>query len=262
MDPAVRDEIKRLVKEAIGDLTSIEIKDSKPDRLGPKVLTVFHTGVCRLDKALEQIRFIGEQSEKLGVYRGESARSLVSIDEVKEKSNVRCFLDKGGPAGIQKVLDISEILILPTFGFPAAAKIANLLTDDPESSIVLSALMKNKKILAAEDGFSKPGITVNSYLKKEIDTIFNKLKTFGMIFCLTDQLSTVFKNMVLPEQNENSKTVEEKINPALKLITAKQVHMAADNRQKNIRLAHNGNITPLARDLAKEYAIEIYKCND
>ena len=262
MDSAFRDKIKRLVQDALVDLSLKETSNPKPERKGPKVLTVFHTGVCRLDKTLEQIKFIGELSEKLGIYRGESARSLVNLNEVKEKTKVRCVLDKSGPAGLEKVLDVSEILILPTFGFPTEAKVANLLTDDLESGIVLSALMKGKKILAAEDGFSRPGIAVNSNLKKEIDKIFNKLKTFGMQFCPTDQLNTVFQNLILPEQNKTAKTPAKKKNPALKLITAKSVRIAAENKQKKIGLALNGNVTPLARDMAKEYAIEIYKCNE
>jgi len=83
-----------------------------------------------------------------------------------------------------------------------------------------------------------------------------------MQFCPTDQLSAVFQNLVLPEQTKNEKISAEKKNPVLKLITAKNVHMAAENKQKKIWLALNGNVTPLARDLAREYAIEIYKCNE
>ena len=52
MDPVVRDKIKRLVKDALADLSFKEVSNTKPDRKGPKVLTVFHAGVCRLDKTL------------------------------------------------------------------------------------------------------------------------------------------------------------------------------------------------------------------
>ena len=43
------------------------------------------------------------------------------------------------------------------------------------------------------------------------------------------------------------------------LITAKDIRMAADNNQGTILLPHNGIITPLARDHAKEYEIKIVK---
>jgi len=145
MDIAVKNKIKRLVQEVLADLSVKKVSTPKPNRQGPKVLTVFHAGVCRLDKTFEQIKSIGELSDKLGIYRGESARSLVNLNELKEKSKVRCILDKSGPAGLEKVLDVCEILILPTFAFPAAAKVASLLADDLESGIVLSALMKGKK---------------------------------------------------------------------------------------------------------------------
>ena len=80
------------------------------------------------------------------------------------------------------------------FAFRPPTKIACLLCDDLESGIVLSALMKGKTVLAAEDGFSKPDIAINSFLKDETDKIFNKLKNFGVVFCPTDQLNLVFQN--------------------------------------------------------------------
>jgi hypothetical protein len=35
-----------------------------------------------------------------------------------------------------------------------------------------------------------------------------------------------------------------------------------DNKQNTIRMASGGMITPLARDLAKEYSIKIIKTNE
>ncbi len=259
MDPVVRDKIKCLVRDALADLSFKEVSNTKPDRKGPKVLTVFHAGVCRLDKTLEQIRFIGELSGKLGIYRGESARGLVSMDEIRKKSLVRCNLDKVNTVGLEKVLDVSDIVILPTFCFPTATKVTRLLCDDLESGIVLSALMKGKTVLAAEDGFSKPDIVMNSYLQNEIDKIIDKLKNFGVVFCPTGKLNKVFQKLTAPKQEIRSVMPGQKKNIALKLITAKEINRAVEKKQDKIRLALNGIVTPLALDLAKEYTIEIIK---
>lgn len=259
MDRVSQHKIKSLVIEAVTDMSLKGTLKVKADHQGPKALVVFHNGVCRLNKTLEQIRLIGETTKNLGVYRGDSARNLICMDEIKKKSRVRCCLDKVNSAGLEQVLEVSDIVILPTFSFPTATKVARLLCDDLESGIVLSALMKGKTVLAAEDGFSKPDIAINSYLKDEIDKILHKLKKFGVIFCPTEQLNLIFQKLMTPKQNEHAVMPEQKENAALKLITAKDINKTVEKKQNRIKLALNGNVTPLAMDLAKEYAIEIIK---
>jgi hypothetical protein len=259
MDRVTIDKIKNLVQEVLAEQAVKGVSKTKLNPSGPRALMVFHAGIHRLDKALEQVRLIGKRAEKLGLYRGQSSRNLVCIDEVKEKSQVRCVLDKADSAGLEKVLDHSDILILPTFYFPTATKVARLLCDDLESGIVFSALMNGKKILAARDGFLRPDITINSNLKNEIDKIFDKLERFGMVFCPTDELYSVFKKLVFSGQKKNVGISKDREDSVKKLITAKDIHMAAEKKQKKIMLALNGNVTPLAMDLAKDYAIEIIK---
>jgi hypothetical protein len=60
----------------------------------------------------------------------------------------------------------------------------------------------------------------------------------------------------------NAATSENETPPTVKLITAKVIHTAVDNKQNTIRLAPGGMITPLARDLAKEHSIRIIKTNE
>ena len=43
----------------------------------------------------------------------------------------------------------------------------------------------------------------------------------------------------------------------MRLITAKSIYSAVDNNQNSIMLAPGGKVTPLARDLAKEYNLKI-----
>jgi hypothetical protein len=108
-------------------------------------------------------------------------------------------------------------------------------------------------------------ILVNDQLRREIDQILNKLESFGMVFCPTDQLHATFQK-VTEEKTESREPSEveasEKKSPlSIKLITAKVIHSAVDNKQQSIRLAPGGIVTPLARDLAKEYAIQITTTN-
>ena len=170
--------------------------------------------------------------------------------------------------GLEKALQKADILVLPTFCLRTAAKVASLTCDSQESNIVFTALQQGKKVLAANDGFMLCDILVNEQLRQEIGRILTKLESFGMIFCQTDQLHATFQNMIggnaKTESARSSSTAapEKETTPAIKLITAKVVHAAVDNKQSAIRLAAGGMITPLARDLAKEYAIQIIKTNE
>ena len=236
-----------------------------PSRYGPAVLNIFHAGVRKLDEALKQIQQIEETVRRSSVYTVESARAWVCGADVKEGAGVKCILDTVKPQGIEKALQKADILILPTFCLRTAAKVANLICDDQESNLVFTALLQDKKVLAANDGFMLCDILVNEPLQQEISRILKKLEGFGMIFCRTDQLHATFQKMIrggakTEPSTQSEAAVSEKATPSpIKLITAKVIHTAVDNKQNAIYLATGGKITPLARDLAKEYSIKIIK---
>jgi hypothetical protein len=150
---------------------------------------------------------------------------------------------------------------LPTFCFKTAAKAAQLISDDQETAIVLSALMQGKPVLAARDGFTLLDSLSNKVIGDEIERILEKLESFGMIFCETDQLSAVFQKMMTdgntPVSSETKNDSRHQTTPPFRLITAKDIRIAVDNNQDSISLAPGGIITPLAKDQAKEYAIRI-----
>lgn len=235
-------------------------KGSRPLQ-GPTVLNIFHAGVRRLEEALRQVQLIENLVGRSSVYTVESARAWVCGGDVREGAGVKCILDTVKPEGLEKVLQRADILVLPTFCLQTAAKVAALICDDQGSKLVLTALLQGKRILATDDGFMICDILVNPGLKEEIRRILQKLQAFGIAFCPTDQLSTAFRLMLAPAKNppgEQAAPAAPKTDvPAVRLITAKVVNTAVDNRQTSIPLAAGGIVTPLARDLAREYAIKI-----
>ena len=238
-----------------GLLNSTEDKripgSSKRDAGMPVVLNVFHAGVRKLDLALEQVGRIDKKSARSGVFTMPSARAWVCGADVKEQIGLRCILDTVSPEGLEKALQKSDILVLPTFCFQTAAKTASLINHDPETAIVISALMQGKKVLAARDGFTLWDMLANDGIKKETERILAKLESFGMVFCNTYGLYAAFKKMVI------KKTSDDASDSGVKLITAKTVANAVNQKQNTVLLAPDGIVTPLARDQAKEYAIKI-----
>ena len=231
----------------------------------PAVLNVFHPGVRKLEQALEQVRLIEDIAARSSTFTVKSARSWVCGEDVREKAGSRCILDTVKPEGLEKALQKADILVLPTFCFKTAAKVARLIGDDQEATIVLSALTRNKPVLATNDGFTLLNTLANRGIREEIERILGKLKSFGVVFCRTDQLAATFQKMVT--RDNKSVPSETKIEPGNhtapgpRLITARDVRMAADNNQNTITLAPGGLITPLARDQAREYGIRIVRAD-
>jgi len=227
----------------------------------PAVLNVFHPSIRYLELALEQVRQIENMAGKSSVFTVPSARTWVCGQDVKEKSGCKCILDTVKPEGLEKTLHKADILVLPTFCFKTAAKVAQLINDSQETAIVISALMQGKPVLAANDGFSLLDTLSNEGIREEIQRILGKLENFGMFFCKTEQLATVFEKLVTsrqkPVEPANQKALNPPRAPAAKLITAKDIQTAVDNKQGSIALAPGGIITPLAKDQAREYAIRI-----
>jgi len=263
-----KNQISKIVREVLQekgllDSPALETVSKRIKRAcpTPAVLNVFHPGVRYLEMALEQVRQIGKMAGKSSVFTVPSARTWVCGQDVREKSGCKCILDTVKPEGIEKTLQKADILVLPTFCFKTAAKVARLINDSPETAIVISALMQGKPILAANDGFSLLDTLSNEGIGEEIQRILVKLEKFGMVFCKTEQLAAVYKKVV-PSRQKPAKSVyqEDSIpqrTPAPRLITAKDIQMAVDNKQHSIPLAPGGIITPLAKDQAKEYAIKI-----
>ena len=267
-----KEEIRKIVKEVLKDKRLLEnsLKTPNPKRIrtsrtSPAVLNIFHAGVRKLEQALEQVRRIEQAAGRSSVYTVESARAWVCGADVREEAGVFCILDTVKPEGLEKALQKADILVLPTFCLKTGAKVASLICDDQESGIVFTALLQGKKILAARDGFLVCDILVNEKLQQEIDRILKKLEDFGMVFCNTDQLHTTFQKMTAMDGNRKSDAAasaapaEEKKGFSSRLVTAKDINMAVDNKQNTITLPPGGILTPLARDLAKEYAVKIIK---
>jgi len=268
-----KEEISNIVREVLKEKgllngptlksTSKRIKRPCPT---PAVLNVFHPGVRYLESALKQVRLIENMAGKSSVFTVPSARVWVCGQDVKEKSGCKCILDTVKPEGLEKALYKADILVLPTFCFKTAAKVAQLINDSQETAIAISALMQSKPVLAANDGFTLLNTLSNEGIREEIKRILGKLENFGMVFCQTDQLAATFKNMTAGMdsafQSESQKDSSNQITQTSRLITAKDIQIAVDNHQRTIALAPGGIITPLAKDQAKEYAIEIVRAGN
>ena len=268
-----REEISNIVREVLKEKGLWDSPSEKPvskriqrPRPTPAALNVFHPGVRKLEQALEQVRLIEKIAARSSVFTVNSARQWVCGDDLKEKAGSRCILDTVKPEGLERALKKADILVLPTFCFKTAAKVAQLISDNQETTIVLSALIQGIPVLATSDGFTLLDTLSNKAIREEIENVIGKLESFGMVFCETDQLAAVFQKLVsnsnTPAPMGTKKDSSHRTAPGFRLITAKDIQAAVNNKQDSIPLAPGGIITPLAKDQAKEYAIRIIQTGD
>jgi len=264
-----RETVRRMIRDVLAEIAGrgggAPAGGAAPGKKDPgtRVLFLFNAGVRKLDQALEQVRLIEATGVKSGVYTGPSARGWVCGDDVRGSTGARCILDTVNPEGVEKVLQRSDVLVLPTLCLTVAAKVASLSCDEQESRLVLSALLQSKRVLAARDGFLVCDVLANERIREEIDTVLGKLEAFGVVFSPTESLSRTFQDRMRngkPETDPKNDSGEaETAAPAFGLITAKRITDAVADRTHTVVLAPGGRVTPLARDLAKEYAVNIVK---
>ncbi|RTZ98483.1 MAG: hypothetical protein DSY90_04040 [Deltaproteobacteria bacterium] len=258
-------EIERIVRDVLkegGFLTDGDQPDRSCARkhpTGPSVLFVFHGGVRYLEKALDQARRIDDIACRSSVFTADPVRPQACGVDIKTEAGIRCCLDKVKPAGMERALTKADILVLPTFCLKTAAKIASLAADTTESAIVLSALARGKRVLATRDSFTLLDILSNDVIRKEMDRILSQMENFGVTFCNTDGLCATFQEML---NNRRSPSLKEKFQGdsktgGLRLVTAKEIQVAVNNGQRSILVAPGGIVTPLAKDQAGEYAVQI-----
>ena len=260
----IRDIVKEVLQELRqtgGDAPSRKPLPQKRAVDGPKILNLFHAGVGKLEAALGQISQLETIAARSSVYTDESARNWICGGDVREKAGTQCILDTVKPDGLQRVLQKADILVLPTLCFKVAAKVARLTFDTEGSSLVMSALMQGKPVVAARDGFLFLESLTNEALIKEVQLILDKLTTFGMVLCATEDLYQTVKSVAEKKAGNNSldKNTLTADSPAQAptLVTAKEIQAAVDASESIILVAPGGIVTPLARDQAKEYGITI-----
>ncbi len=228
-----------------------------PSADGPKALIVFNGGLRLADKALEQVQRIQKLCRKTAFLTAEAARSVLCKDDIKGRVGGRCILDTVSKDGVEKVLSVSDVLVLPTFCFTVAAKVANMVVDDFESQLLFTALVRGKKVLATRDSFSFLEFIKNERIENEVERVLKKLEDMGIIICDTENLEKTFKDLVSLEREKNQHNEPYERKDGATLVTGRMVTEAFEKGLRRIRLAKRGKVTPLARDLAKEYSIEI-----
>ena len=145
-------------------------------------------------------------------------------------------------------MDLSQVVVLPTLSLKVAARVVRLTADCQGSDLVLTALLKGKKVIAAQDGFLAPGTKIASGLKEETDKTLAALAAYGAVLCPTSRLAETYQSLWTqgdPPASQTGQSPEEVSSKpqGLSLVTARDITAASQAGQNKVYLVAKGLAT-------------------
>ena len=174
--------------------------------------------------------------------------------DLKEASGARCLLSGLPPESFDKVLSLSDWLVIPAMPLTTAAGAAGL--NGPANCRLIKAMLAGKKILVADDAFRHPGMTYAPALEQRIAGIMETLRSYGLVTAPMDKMAEAFARAAAVSAAP-AKDGGKPAGQALAYVSAAQVRDALTAGQTSLRVTARGKIGPLAKDLAREGGLKL-----
>ncbi|VEF47166.1 Ethanolamine utilization protein [Bacillus freudenreichii] len=228
---------------------------SSPENVRPKiVLALLFYHMNGLDEGLKGLR---ELQERLGrhirirICPDQLILEHFNVTELACKTGIDDWVSLETAEKLKEKVDYFYIPVLP---FSTVSDLLNFNDRQRPIRLLLWALMSGKKVCAYTAGadpfhsiWKEAGLDNGTpFLKHEMKKQLERLRGFGIqLFKNNAQLQTYFKPAALRKENQ--------------IITAETIKKHAETGKRLIEVGQGAIITPLARDVAKERQIEIYR---
>lgn len=235
--------------------------EEQPNIPHKKVLAIFTGGTIGLEQGLLELQKLQALSIEVNVVLSMAAEQVIGSKRIIEElgSNINLVTAHSPYPG--KLLRESDLVLVPVLTQNTAAKLAYTLSDTLPSTLIMQALMLGKPVLAAmnaadpQDGWrikgnmGKGSPTFSEALRQNL----KKIEGFGIELVKVEGLAAGGQKMLQQLVKEAPQA------PAGKkgLMDAEGIKAAAGNGQSSITIPKGMIITPLARDVAREYGITI-----
>lgn len=151
------------------------------------ILAVLTGGDGALDVALEQVRRLAASGYRLAAVVSRGAEQVVGEGFIRDAIGDLPLLTGDDLRAGLTLADSASAVIVPVLSLASAAKIASLQADTLATNVIIHALLKGKKVIAARDSILCCGTTAQTLpfpLRRKIEDHLNSLKSYGVI--LTD----------------------------------------------------------------------------
>ncbi|MGE5454858.1 MAG: flavoprotein, partial [Methylocystaceae bacterium] len=173
-----------------------------------KVLVVFTGGVIGLDKAVEELKIIQNLNNvDLKVILSHSAEKVIGVKRLKQELGEQIDIITAQEPYPRKVLEETDLIIVPVLTMNTAAKVALLLADTPVCTLVLQALLRGKPVIAAKNAADPDDYQrvmnnmnrANSALRAALQSQLTKLETYGVTLVPVEKLAEMTSKALAKE---------------------------------------------------------------
>ncbi len=234
-----------------------------------KALVIFTGGTIGFEQGLAEIKKLQGLCSTVTVVLSAAAEQILGIERITEALGSHIDIVTAQSPYPGKTLREVDIMIIPVLTQNTAAKVAHTFSDTMVSTLILQGLMMGKPIVAAYnaadplDSWRMQYAMGNSSsgLIKALQENLQKLAGFGMELIPVDNIATVSRKRLCREKQMTVKqTMEQAVSkPDHKkaVLDAAAIQTAAQSGTKSIMVPRGTILTPLARDVAREYGVEL-----
>jgi hypothetical protein len=231
----------------------------KPE--GGQLLAVFTGGVIGLEQALAELKRLKTDGARFTVVLSQAAEQVIGVERIQTAlgNDVEIVYSHSPYPGRQ--LQEAKGVLVPVLTRNTAAKLAVTLADTMVATLIFQALMLGKPVLAARDAadpqkvwrVGNPAAKAPPGLMNALEANLKKLESLGMRLLPVERLAGEAASLVLKEEQPTQHK------PAAKrgVLNAETIKAAAAQGNRKLWIAPGTLVTPLARDLAHEYGVEL-----
>ncbi|RXT05774.1 hypothetical protein [Ammoniphilus sp. CFH 90114] len=215
----------------------------------PNILVLLSYSAIGMEEGFRCLEILSREKMRVRLWVDTLVCQRYSISEVVRRTGVDeiCHLE---PAN----LDHYSHFFLPVLSYSLVSRTIQFDDRDPFSRVIMEALLQGKKVggvsLGADPYQSKWNEVgfggAAPLLKHDMKSRLLQLRGYGMELLEADQVTSWIS------RNKRSFMTEEKY-----LLSQDDILAAHSNQQYSIYLRPNTIVTPLARDLAQQYGIEL-----
>lgn len=262
-----KEQIQQIVIEVIGKLAVRLGADGSKGIL----ITLLTAATAEFEQAIDQIRGLVLYGYKIQLLLSENAEKLYG-KVIRDQLAGYPHIDSVDKSDWLKSLKESDAIVVPLLSMNTLSKISMLIADNLVTNLILQALFTGKPVFAGQNGAhpdaghwrQKNGISVQNPTLRQ--TVLKRMETVRGYGCyLTDtrnlkslvnkSLSNKQRSTTIPSGKGNSKK-NSAICLHVKTITAAHVRQAYI-ANADLILPPGALITPLARDMAMTYCVEL-----
>ena len=237
------------------------LENKQPVLAAAKILVIITGGTIGLQEGLEQLKKIKALGTDISVVLSPAAERIAGSNRIRECLGADSQVITAQDDYPGNLLKEADIVLVPVLTQNTAAKIANTLADTLASTLIMQALLRGKPVLVAKNAADpKDAVRLQADMGHELPGLvqalqanLKKLEVYGVTLVSVENLAEECQKLLHTKNSAVLPSTETK----KKIVDAQAVKEAAEKGVTSLFIASGTIVTPLARDMAREYHVTL-----